>query len=99
MRKRGVFADLVHLALDPTERRAQMFVVGSLPKKFLVASRSTAEWALGGSSPHTRLRSEEKFGPAGQFTVAEFTGGPAAHIEIIDIATLMPSLGLADELL
>lgn len=99
MRKRGVFADLVHLALDPTERRAQMFVVGPLPKKFLVASRSTAEWALGRSSPHTRHRFEEKFGPAGQFTVAEFTAGPAAHIEIIDIATLVPSLGLADELL
>ena len=99
MRKRGVFADLVHLALDPTERRAQMFVVGALPKKFLVASRSTAEWALGRSSPHTRHRFEEKFGPAGQFTVAEFTAGPAAHIEIIDIATLVPSLGLADELL
>lgn len=65
MRKRGVFADLVHLALDPTERRPQMFVVGSLPKKFLVASRSTAEWALGGSSPRTRLRFEEKVGPAG----------------------------------
>ncbi|ERB52852.1 hypothetical protein N806_32990 [Rhodococcus sp. P27] len=30
MRKRGVFADLVHLALDPTERRAQLFVVGAL---------------------------------------------------------------------
>ncbi|QTS00548.1 hypothetical protein J6K27_000045 [Rhodococcus qingshengii] len=99
MRKRGVFADLVHLALDPTERQAQMFVVGSRPKKFLVASRSTAEWALGRSSPHTRRRFEEKFGPAGQFTVADFTTGPAAHIEIIDIATLVPSLGLADELL
>ncbi|NHP14536.1 hypothetical protein G8767_13365 [Rhodococcus sp. IC4_135] len=99
MRKRGVFADLVHLALDPTERRAQMFVVGPLPKKFLVTSRSTAEWALGRSSPHTRRRFEEKFGPAEQFTVAEFTGGLAAHIEIVDIATLVPSLGLADELL
>ncbi|ROZ50623.1 PE-PGRS family protein [Rhodococcus sp. WS3] len=99
MRKRGVFADLVHLALDPTERHAQMFVVGALPRKFLVASRSTAEWALGRSSPHTRLRFEEKFGPAGGFTVAEFTAGPAAHIEIIDIATLVPSLGLADELI
>ncbi|OUS97382.1 hypothetical protein [Rhodococcus sp. NCIMB 12038] len=99
MRKRGVFADLVHLALDPTERRAQMFVVGSLPKKFLVASQATAEWALGRSSPHTRRRFEEKFGPAAQFTIAEFTSGPAAHIEIIDIATLVPSLGLADELL
>lgn len=99
MRKRGVFADLVHLALDPTERRAQMFVVGSLPKKFLVASQANAEWALARASPHTRRRFEEKFGPAGRFTIAEFTGGPAAHIEIIDIATLVPSLGLPDELL
>jgi hypothetical protein len=99
MRKRGVFADLVHLALDESDRRAQMFAVGPLPSKFLTSSKATAEWALARSSPHTRRRFEEKFGPAGEFTIAEFTGGPAAHIEIIDLASLIPSLGLPDGLL
>ncbi|MEV0945080.1 hypothetical protein [Rhodococcus sp. NPDC049939] len=92
MRERGVFVDLVHLALDDTGRRAQLFVVGPDPKKFLVTSTRSAEKVLDRSSPRTRTRFEEKFGPAGQITVAEFTGGPAAHIEIIDIATLVPSL-------
>lgn len=36
---------------------------------------------------------------AEQFTIAEFTGGPAAHVEVIEIAILVPALGLADELL
>ncbi|MHA4850955.1 MULTISPECIES: hypothetical protein [unclassified Rhodococcus (in: high G+C Gram-positive bacteria)] len=99
MRKRGVFADLVHLAFDESDRRAQMFIVGPLPRKFLTSSKATAEWALARSSPHTRRRFEEKFGPGGGFTIAEFTGGPAAHIEIIDLASFIPSLGLPDGLL
>lgn len=35
MRKRGVVSDLVHLALDESGRRAQLFVVGALPVRFL----------------------------------------------------------------
>ncbi|WP_368679881.1 hypothetical protein R1X32_00510 (plasmid) [Rhodococcus opacus] len=92
MRKRTLFADLVHLALDPTPRRAQMFVVGTRPKKFLASSSATAEWALARSSPHTRTRFHERFGPADRFTIAEFTAAPAAHIEVVDIATLIPTL-------
>jgi hypothetical protein len=35
MRKRGVFKDLVHLAADQSGRRAQLFVLGEAPIKFL----------------------------------------------------------------
>lgn len=99
MRKRGVVADLVHLALDESGRRAQLFVVGELPVKFLTTSKSTVEWALGRSSPHTRARFGQRFGPAGDYTIAEFTRVHGGHIELVDLATLVPSLMLAPELL
>lgn len=95
MRKRGLFADLVHLALDQSGRHAQLFVVGQLPRKFLSSSKSTAQWALARSSPHLRARYTEAFGDA-DTTVAEFTSGPGRKIEIVDLASLLPSLAEAD---
>lgn len=91
MRKRGLFADLVHLALDQSSRRAQLFVVGGLPFKFLTTSKSNAQWALARSSPHLRRRFTDSFGDT-DMTVAEFTRGPGSGIEIVDLATLLPSL-------
>ncbi|UGT55207.1 hypothetical protein [Nocardia asteroides] len=99
MRKRGVVADMVHLALDESGRRAQLFVVGTLPVKFLRTSRSTIEWALGRSSPHTRARFHERFGPATSLTVADFTSSHGNHIEIVDLSALVPSLTLPPQLL
>jgi len=93
MRKRGVFADLVHLALDESVRRAQLFVVGDRPMHFLRTSTSKASWALGRSSPHTRERFTRRFDPDGALSVAEFAGGPAAHIELVDLRSFVPELG------
>ncbi|MFC8385981.1 hypothetical protein [Nocardia sp. NPDC057272] len=99
MRKRGVVADLVHLALDESGRRAQLFVVGALPIRFLTTSKSTIAWALARSSPHTRARFEQRFGPATDFTIADFTRVHGRHIELVDLATLVPSLALPPELI
>ncbi|APE38278.1 hypothetical protein BOX37_12615 [Nocardia mangyaensis] len=99
MRKRGVVSDLVHLALDESGRRAQLFVVGALPVKFLTASKSTIAWALGRSSPHTRARFEQHFGPASDFTVADFVRVHGRRIELVDLAALVPSLALPPELI
>lgn len=92
MRKRGVVADLVHLALDDSGRRAQLYVVGELPGRFLTTSTSTVTWMLGRSSPKTRERFAERYGQDSTMTVAEFTAGPAAHIELVDLRTLVPGL-------
>ncbi|MEV0335626.1 hypothetical protein [Nocardia sp. NPDC050717] len=99
MRKRGVVADLVHLTLDESGRRAQLFVVGALPVRFLRTSRSTIAWALARSSPHTRARFHERFGPATDLTIANFTSSHADHIELIDLSALVPSLALPPKLL
>ncbi|MBB1031239.1 PE-PGRS family protein [Dietzia sp. SLG310A2-38A2] len=92
MRKRGVFKDLVYLALDDSGRRAQLYVVGELPGRFLTTSAAKGLWALGRSSPHIRARFTERFDPHSTMTVAEFTAGPAAHIEVIDLRALVPAL-------
>ncbi|WP_081278007.1 hypothetical protein [Mycolicibacterium fortuitum] len=96
MRKRQVVADLVHLALDETGRRAQLYVVGHLPAKYLRSTRQTVAWALGRSSPHTRRRFAEEFDAEGSMTIGEFTAGPAAHIEVIDLSSLVPALAESD---
>ncbi|WP_051165333.1 hypothetical protein [Nocardia testacea] len=99
VRKRGVVSDLVHLALDESGRRAQLFVVGARPVRFLTTSKSTIEWALGRSSPHTRTRFEQRFGPASNFTIAEFVRVHGERIELVDLETLVPSLALPAELI
>jgi hypothetical protein len=43
MRKRTVFHDLVHLAADTSDRRAELYVVGPQPVRFLLRSRTTAQ--------------------------------------------------------
>ena len=90
MRKRTVVADLVHLALDDSGRRAQLYVVGARPGAFLQTTTTTVSWALGRSAPSTRERFASRFDPA--MTIAEFTAGPAAHVDVIDLGQLLAEL-------
>lgn len=94
MRKRGVFHDLVHLAADNSGRRAQLFVVGPQPIKFLRTSKSSAHWALTRGSDNTRSLFEARFGPT-TMPIREFTSGPAAQVELLDLGTTMPALAAA----
>lgn len=90
MRKRGVFQDLVHLAADTSGRRAQLFVVGQEPIRFLRGSTSTAQWALDRA---TTLRStfEQRFGPL-TMPIRQFTEGPGAHVQLVDLLPMLPTL-------
>lgn len=92
MRKRTVVSDLVHLALDTSGRRAQLYVVGARPATFLRSSTVKVSWALGRSSPHTRERFASAFDPEGTMTVAQFTAGPAARVELVDLGRLLADL-------
>ncbi|MCG5470450.1 hypothetical protein LADH09A_004398 [Micromonospora sp. LAH09] len=91
MRKRGVFADLVHLALDTSGRRPQLYVAGPPAIHFLRGARSTAAWGLNRSSPRLRQRFEERFGPL-DVPIRDFTAGPAARVELIDLTVLLPDV-------
>lgn len=86
MRQRGLFADVVGLALDETGRRRQVFVVGQLPVRFLTQSRRNAVKTL--SKAALRLRTPP--GLTGEATVSEFTR--AAGIEVVDLTALVPVL-------
>ncbi|MCZ0732577.1 hypothetical protein, partial [Mycolicibacterium iranicum] len=71
-------------------RRAQLFVVGARPGAFLRGTTTTVSWALGRSAPSTRERFASRFDPA--MTIAEFTAGPAAHVDVIDLGQLLAEL-------
>ncbi|WP_229401683.1 hypothetical protein [Micromonospora okii] len=94
MRQRGTFADLVHLALDESERQAQLYVAGPPAIRFLRSSTGTAAWALNRSSPVLRRRFEERFGSP-EVQIRDFVAGPAAHVEMVDLTDLLPAIALA----
>ncbi|MGS2617522.1 hypothetical protein ACVCAH_23810 [Micromonospora sp. LZ34] len=91
MRQRGAFADLVHLALDQSGRRAQLFVAGPPAIHFLRTAKGSAAWALNRSSPVLRRRFEERFGSL-DVPIRDFTAGPAGHVELIDLTQLLPAI-------
>lgn len=88
MRKRQTFKDLVMLAADRTGRRAELFVVGPEPGRFLRTSRATAGWALD-RAPHVRRVFEESFGSL-DLSVAEFTARHAGHVQVTDLCEVLP---------
>lgn len=90
MRKRGAFKDLVHLAADESGRRAQLFVVGQAPIRFLRTSTSPASWGLDRAKT-ARAVFERRFGPL-TTPIREFTAGPGARVELVDLLPLLPEL-------
>jgi hypothetical protein len=90
MRKRQVFKDLVTLAAEESDRAAELYVLGTRPIRFLQTSRSTARWGLDRSLPTQKLF-EERFGSL-DVEIADFTGGPGAHVKVIDLEERMPRL-------
>jgi hypothetical protein len=90
-RKRGVFADLLHLAADTSGRRPELYVVGQAPIRFLRSSRSSATWALNRGADSARLLYLERFGNL-DLPVREFTAGPASHVRLVDLAEILPPI-------
>jgi hypothetical protein len=89
-RKRGVFQNLVHLAAADGDRRAELYIVGQAPIRFLRTSSAAASWGLDKSMP-TRALFEQRFG-ALTTPIGEFTGGAAAHVHLLDLADLLPEV-------
>ena len=97
-RKRQLFKDLVHLAApDLHGRRAELYVLGTRPAKFLHTTRSTAAWALNRGAEETQLLFKKRFG-APLMLIPDFVAGPAAHVRIIDLEQVLPQyFGLNSE--
>lgn len=74
-----------------TDHAAELYVVGPRPVRFLNISRVTVWWALGRAAPALRDRFAERFDK--ELTVQAFTAGPASHVAVRDLATILPGLG------
>jgi hypothetical protein len=90
MRKRQVFKDLVHLAADASGRRAELYVLGERPLRFLRETGSSAEWGLD-RFPATRQLFRERFGSLA-VPISAVTDRTAGHVRIIDLAERLPRL-------
>ena len=90
MRKRQLFKDLVHLALEPSERVRQLFVLGPVPIHFLTTSRSTAAWALE-RFPAVRAAFAQNFGSL-DVEVRKFTSAQADRVDLVDLEQRWPAL-------
>ncbi|MGY6501821.1 MAG: PE-PGRS family protein [Acidimicrobiales bacterium] len=90
MRKRQVFKDLVHLAADASGRRAELYVLGDRPIRFLRTSTSKASWGLD-RSPRERAVFEERFGLL-ERRICDFTAAEGAHVALIDLEERLPAV-------
>ncbi|MFD8578757.1 PE-PGRS family protein [Streptomyces virginiae] len=88
MRKRQVFKDLAMLAADRSGRRADLFVIGPEPARFLRTSATTAAWALD-RAPGALRTFEAVFGSTA-VQVREFAATHAAHVRIVDLCDVLP---------
>ncbi|MGW1785077.1 PE-PGRS family protein [Streptomyces sp. NPDC002143] len=89
MCKCQTFKDLVMLAADTSGRRAELFVIGPEPRRFLTTSTSTAAWALD-RSPGALRTFTTVFGTP-SMSVAQFTTPHAAHVQITDLRDPLPA--------
>ena len=88
MRKRHLVKDLVHLAAAGT--RAELYVVGARPLRFLKQTKASIAWALN-RFPSTHQLYGERFGDSGA-AVSAFAATHAAHVRVIDLAADFPGV-------
>lgn len=91
-RKRGAFVDLVHVALDDTDRSKQVYVLGDAPGHFLESSTSSAAWGFTRKSALLRNAFEERWGPADEISIATFRATHAANVDVLDLYSILPEL-------
>jgi hypothetical protein len=85
-RQRSLFADVVGLSLDDSGRRREVYVVGSIPVRFLTTSNRNAAKTLSKAA----LRLRQPAGLTGEITVSAFT--EAASVHVIDLVEILPRL-------
>ena len=94
MRKRTLTADLVHLALDRSGRRPELWVAGTEPLRFLRTSTSPVGDLLSRASHHLRARYRDRYG-AEDISLRDFVTHHAAHIHHRNIADVLPTVATA----
>ncbi|HUR01950.1 MAG TPA: hypothetical protein VM347_05380, partial [Nonomuraea sp.] len=90
MRKRAVTADLVHLAMDESGRRPELWLAGTEPIRFLRTSSSPLGSLLSRSSRRQRTRYEALY--SNDLPLATFVAQHAAHVHLRDLAEVLPAV-------
>lgn len=90
-RKRALFHDLVHLAAYQEGKRPELYFVGPQSAKFLRTTTSPVSWALNRQAEKTRELYKDRFG-AIDIPISQFTSGPAAQVQLLDLETILPGL-------
>ncbi|MFC7617279.1 hypothetical protein ACFQV2_31510 [Actinokineospora soli] len=93
-RKRTLTADLVHLALDQSGRRPELWVAGAEPIRFLQTSTSPVGDLLSRTSRHLRARYHDRYG-TDAIPLRDFVTQHAAHIHHRNIADVLPTVSTA----
>ena len=91
-RQRGLFSDLVNLAAHaPDGYKAQLFVVGHRPGKWLNGTRSTVARALDAAkrSTHAAVKLQ---GASADLPIPMFVRTCASRVEIVDLDRHIPNL-------
>lgn len=94
MRKRTLTADLVHLALDQSGRRPELWVAGTEPTRFLRTSTSSVSDLLSRASHHLRARFHNRYGTRA-IPLRDFVTEHAAHVHHRNIADVLPTVSTA----
>jgi len=94
MRKRGLTADLIHLALDDSGRRPELWAAGAEPLRFLQTSTSTVGNLLSRSSRHLRARYDARYGTR-DIPLRVFIAEHASHVHLRNIADALPTVAAA----
>lgn len=81
----------MHLALDESGRRKQLFVVGAAPGAFLDKTVSPARWGLTRGSAALSQKFEERYGSL-EIPISEFRRDHAGDVEIVDLNEIIPGL-------
>jgi hypothetical protein len=92
MRKRGAFVDLVHVALDETERMKYVCVLGEAPGRSLETSVSSAAWGFTRKFALQRLRFEDRWGLAEAISIADFRATHAHDVQVVYLHNDLPEL-------
>jgi len=94
MRKRTLTADLVHLSLDESSRRPELWVAGEQPLRFLRTSTASVADLLSRSSKHLRARYQARYGSE-PIPLHTFTATHAGRVRLFDLADVLPAIASA----
>ena len=95
MRKRGLTADLVHLAMDDSGKRAELWAVGEGPLDFIRTCRSATNSLLARASQHQRERFGKTYGDDASLPLGRFYEKHASDVKLCNLATVLPSVASA----